>query len=46
MKKVEELTDDELLIRLGACPECGRDMEVYSEGVYCAWCDLYFEEEH
>ena len=45
-KKVEELTDVELLIKLGVCPECGREMEVYSEGMYCSQCDAYFEEKH
>ena len=45
-KKVEELTDVELLIKLGVCPECGREMEVYSEGMYCSQCDVYFEEKH
>ena len=38
MKKVEDLTDEALLLRLGICPECGSELTGGMCGGECEQC--------
>ena len=40
MKKVEDLTDEELLIQLGICPYCGNELIGGMDGGRCSHCDF------